>query len=129
ELLDEGVKLFADAFDTLMSVIDAKRGALRDNIAGREHASLGGLQAAVDKRLAAIGKADTIRKIWQKDTSVWGFDKDGEDGKRVKNRLGWLSITDLMLEHAADLERFGRHVKDAGFKRVIFCGSAGINPA
>src|SRR5438034_932137 len=49
ELLDEGVKLFADAFDTLMSVIDAKREALRDNIAGREQASLGSeLQAAVD---------------------------------------------------------------------------------
>src|SRR5579884_569821 len=128
-LLDEGVKLFADAFDTLMSVIDARREALRDNIAGRERASLGNLQAAVDKRLAALAKADTVRKIWQKDAATWGIDKDSEAGKSLKNRLGGLTVTELMLEHADDLQRFGAHVRDAGFKQAIFCGSAGINPA
>src|SRR5207249_4884283 len=130
DLLDEGVKLFADAFDTLMSVIDAKREALRDNIAGREQASLGSeLQAAVDKRLAALAKADTVRKIWQKDSTAWGIDKDSDTGKSLKNRLGWLTVTDLMMEQADDLQRFGAHVRDAGFKEAIFCGSAGINPA
>jgi transaldolase/glucose-6-phosphate isomerase len=129
KLLDEGVKLFVDAFDTLMSVISAKRDALRDNIPGREEASLGGLQAAVNQQLAALAKADTVRKLWNKDSSVFGKDKDSEAGKNIRNRLGWLHITDLLLEHAEDLERFAQHVKDAGFKRAIFCGSAGINPA
>ncbi len=129
ELLGEGVKLFAEAFDTLMSVLEAKREALRDNIAAREDASLGDLQPAVDKRLAALAKADTVRKVWQKDASAWGIDKDSDTGRTIRNRLGWLTVTDLMLEHADDLQRFAAHVKDAGFKEAIFCGSAGINPA
>jgi transaldolase/glucose-6-phosphate isomerase len=129
ELLDEGVKLFAEAFDTLMSVINGKREALRDNIAGREQASLGDLQAAVNSRLAALAKADAVRKIWNKDPSYWGLDPESDGGKAVKSRSGWLTVTDLMLEHADDLQRFGEHVKAAGFKQVIFCGSAGINPA
>ena len=129
DLLDEGVKLFVDAFDTLMSVIDAKREALRDNIAGREQASIGDLQAAVDKRLAALAKADAVRKVWQKDASFWGVDKDSDAGRALKQRMGWLNVTDLMLDHAEDLERFAQHVKASGVKRAIFCGSAGINPA
>jgi transaldolase / glucose-6-phosphate isomerase len=128
-LLDEGVKLFADAFDTLMSVIDAKREALRDNIAGREEASIGDLRAAVEKRLSALAKADAVRKVWQKDGSYWGLDKDSDAGKALKKRMGWLNVTDLMLDRSEDLERFAEHVKAAGFKRAIFCGSAGINPA
>ncbi|HLY65745.1 MAG TPA: bifunctional transaldolase/phosoglucose isomerase [Chloroflexota bacterium] len=125
-LLDEGVKLFADAFDALMSVIDAKRGALRDNIAGREQASLGELQGAVTKRLAALSKADAVRKIWQKDPAYWGQDKDQAAAALVKNRLGWLTVTETMLEHAPDLNRFAGHVNADGIKHAIFCGSSGI---
>jgi transaldolase/glucose-6-phosphate isomerase len=129
ELLDEGVRLFVEAFDTLMSVIDAKREALRDNIPGREQAALGSLQAAVEKRLAALGNAGLVRKIWQKDVSAWGLDGESEAGRRAKQRLGWLTVTDAMLDQVPDLLRFAQHVRDAGFTRVMFCGSAGINPA
>src|SRR5579883_790905 len=129
ELLDEGVKLFQEAFDTLMGVIEAKREALRDNIAGREQASLGSLQAAVDQRLAALAKADAVRKVWHKDGTYWGLDAGSDAAKAAKNRMGWLTVTDLMLEHADDLQRFGEHVKAAGFKKAVFVGSAGINPA
>ena len=123
-LLSEGVKLFVDAFDTLMSVIDAKREALRDNIAGREEAALGPLQADVDKRLAAIAKADVVRKIWQKDVAIWQG-----DAAALKKRLGWLTITDPMQDKAPDLDRFADHVRAAGFKRAIFVGSPNIRPA
>jgi len=121
-LLDEGVKLFAEAFDTLVAVIDAKRGALRDNIAGREQASLGELQKAVDARLAALAKTDSVRRMWRKDPSLW----DGTE--EIKERLGWLTITDKMLECTADLERFAAHVKDSGIKHALLCASAGVLP-
>ncbi|MBV9120230.1 MAG: bifunctional transaldolase/phosoglucose isomerase [Chloroflexi bacterium] len=122
DLLAEGVKLFADAFDTLMSVIEAKREALRDNIAGRCHADLGALEPAVNARLGALAKADTVRRMWKKDISLWGGDDE------IKERLGWLTVTDKMLDCTADLERFASHVQAAGFKRALFCGSSGVLP-
>src|SRR5262249_10756595 len=82
-----------------------------------------------DKRLAAVAKADAVRKVWHKDTTYWGMEPDSDAAKAAKNRMGWLTVTDLMLEHADDLQRFGEHVKAAGFKKAVFVGSAGSSPA
>ncbi|MHB8620270.1 MAG: bifunctional transaldolase/phosoglucose isomerase, partial [Chloroflexota bacterium] len=125
ELLDEGVKLFADAFSTLMQVIEAKREALQDGLAERQQASLGPLGQAVDNRLQAIAKTDGVRKIWQKDPAFWGKQNDADATKSIKNRLGWLSVSDQMLEQVQDLESFAADVKSAGFRHAVLCGMGG----
>ena len=125
ELEDEGVAAFATSFDTLMEVIAVKSEALRDDISGREEASLGALRPAVDRRLADLAKDGAVRNIWEKDPSFWGKAGDEAASKSIKSRLGWLTVTDQMLDQALDLQTFGQEIKDAGFRDAVLCGMGG----
>ena len=65
-------------------------------------------------------RRDVIGRIWQKDHTVWK-PKPSE----ITNRLGWLTITDLMSEQVPALESFAQEVRDAGFRHVVLLGMGG----
>ena len=57
------------------------------------NASIGTYLADVEASLADLSRRDVIGRIWQKDHAVWK-----SEPSEITNRLGWLTITDLMSE-------------------------------
>ena len=81
--------------------------------------SLGTYLADVEATLADLGRGDVMGRMWRKDHTVWK-----PDPTEITNRLGWLTITDLMREQVPALESFTQEVVAAGFRHVVLLGPA-----
>ncbi|HVQ69645.1 MAG TPA: bifunctional transaldolase/phosoglucose isomerase, partial [Bradyrhizobium sp.] len=85
ELVRDGVKLFADAADKLYGAVAQKRAASLGGGIDRQQFALGdGIRKAVADSTEDWRAAATIRRLWQKDQSVW----TGDDENKW---LGWLN--------------------------------------
>lgn len=127
QLQDEGVKAFADSYDSLIEGIRQKQAQLGALATPRITASLGRLEEVVDETVARLHDEGAIRRIWEKDPSLWK--SEPEHQKVIGNRLGWLTIADAMLDHVHSLMRLGREVRDAGYRYVVLLGMGGSSLA
>jgi glucose-6-phosphate isomerase len=88
-------------------------------------AELGELQAAVERRLAALAAAHVVPRLWQADVTVW---KDDPQSPEIRDRLGWLRVQDGMASHAGELRDFAAAVsRDCA--RVVLLGMGGSSLA
>ena len=118
-LVEDGVRLFADAADALLLAVAKKRATLLgSNVASLHYSLPDALDHAVDARLEAWRKDGTVRKIWARDASVW-------TGGPEADWLAWLDIVAERLEHADELEAFQKDVQAAGFEHVLLLGMGG----
>ncbi len=122
-LLDEGVKAFADSFHALIDLIEVKRQAVLASRRRPWAASLGALQAAVDARLEAMAQGGTIARLWAKDASLWKGDPAHQ--VVIRNRLGWLHVTEEMQPHVVELQALAQEAWDEGFRHVMLLGMGG----
>ena len=84
KLVDDGVKLFADAADALLGAVAAKRETfLGERLNGMIATLPGGLQEAVDKRLEQARADAWSRRLAAHDASLW---TNGDEAKW----LGWI---------------------------------------
>jgi transaldolase / glucose-6-phosphate isomerase len=60
------------------------------------------------------------RRVWRKDESLWGG-----PGPEIGNRLGWLTISDAMLEHAGELRELAEGLQEDGFTDAALLGMGG----
>ena len=127
ELTVDGVESFTKSFDTLDECISAKRDTILSGLSERYSASLGGSQPQVNDGLRQVTKDLVVGKIWGKDPSVWKSDPKAQ--ATIKNRLGWLRVTDLMQERADDMKRFAREVRDEDYTSVVLLGMGGSSLA
>jgi glucose-6-phosphate isomerase len=74
----------------------------------------------VEAALADLQQHDVVGRIWQKDHTVWK-----PEPTEITNRLGWLTVTDLMSEQVPTLTSFAREIKGAGFRNVVLLGMGG----
>ena len=82
--------------------------------------SLGAYLPDVEATLADLGQRDVVGRIWRKDHTIWK-----PDPNEITNRLGWLTVTDLMYEQVSALQSFVQEVRDAGFSHVVLLGMGG----
>jgi len=117
KLVEDGVKLFADAADTLLGAIAAKK----DKLAGGK---LNGMEPALpeaQKKTVADGlerarAAAWSRRLWAKDASVW---TGGDEAKW----LGWLASGQGKQVDFAQLKKIAEKAK--GHKDVVLLGMGG----
>jgi transaldolase / glucose-6-phosphate isomerase len=123
QLQDEGVAQFMASFDTMTGSITAKQAAITSGVLDRMKADLG---ASADDVKAALKKMEAeswIRRIWRKDATLW---KDDEAHKKIiANALGWVTVVDLLVEHAGELAAFSQRVRNDGFTHVMLLGMGG----
>ena len=74
----------------------------------------------VQAALAELRQRDVIGRMWRRDHTVWS-----PDPTEITDRLGWLTVTDLMCDQAAALEAFAQEVRDAGYRHVVLLGMGG----
>jgi transaldolase / glucose-6-phosphate isomerase len=119
KLTADGVKLFADAFDTLLAAVEKNtRRASTPQVNAQSATLPAGLDAAVKKNVNDWRAAGKVRRLWQKDASLW---TNGDEAKW----LGWLGITDEQIADAAKLKTFAAEVKAGGFSDVLLLGMGG----
>ncbi len=116
-LVEDGVRLFADAFDKLLAAVAKKRTEILKQQVDEQQLALG---HQLDKKVNEIAEEwrthGNIRKLWQRDKSLWtNTDED--------RWLGWLdSVSDK--EMAAYIA-FAQEIKRDGFKDAVLLGMGG----
>ena len=142
ELLIDGVKQFEGAMDRLLAGIEERREAVLTGrpptIAARIPAAHLGAVAARVKRALEEGVAS---RVWRRDASLWGgpgsrmtrrpLDQTSPDGewaataREIEDRLGWLTVSEPMLEHASQLHAFTEQCLAEGFTDALLLGMGG----
>jgi transaldolase/glucose-6-phosphate isomerase len=122
KLLRDGIAAFVTPFDQLIAGVELAREGV---VTGRPKTIQSVIPDDLENALAArIQKAveDTVAKrVWQRDESLWG----GPGVPEIADRLGWLTISEKMLEAAPDLNAFAGEVRDEGYTDVILLGMGG----
>jgi transaldolase/glucose-6-phosphate isomerase len=128
KLQDDGVKAFADSFESLMQSITSKRAALTSGLLDRMEANLGRYESDVQATVKRAESEQWTRKICRKDASLW---KDEECQQVIiKNSLGWVTVPDQLYDAADELAAFSARISggapgEGGFKDVVLLGMGG----
>jgi transaldolase / glucose-6-phosphate isomerase len=122
KLLREGIEKFVEPFDKLIAGVELTREGI---VTGRPPTIASSipdeLEPALIKRIKQAHAEGVARRIWQRDESLWG----GPGVPEIGNRLGWLTISEKMLELAPALQEFVDQAKADGFTDAVLLGMGG----
>jgi transaldolase/glucose-6-phosphate isomerase len=122
ELLVDGVKQFEDAMDRLLAGIDERRAAVITHKPPTIRVKLeADLQGPVADRVKRAVADSVAPRVWRRDPSLWG----GPGVPEIEDRLGWLTVSETMLEQAPDLHAFVDQVRADGFTDAVLLGMGG----
>ena len=113
KLLRDGIDKFVEPFDKLVAGIEAVREGIVTGRPPTIRSSIpDDLEPAIIDLIAKAKSESVAQKVWSKDESLWG----GPGVPEIGDRLGWLTISDKMLEHIAGLTSFAESC--SGFSDV-----------
>jgi transaldolase / glucose-6-phosphate isomerase len=119
KLVEDGVRLFADAADQLYAAVQKKRRTvLGSKLNTMSYKLPEQLEKNVQAALEDWRKEGKVRRLWDADASLW---TEQDEAKW----LGWLCIVDQQLKGIAQLQDFADEVKNAGFTDVLLLGMGG----
>ena len=127
QLLDDGVKIFANSFHQLMDCISAQRTAILSGARERQAATLGERQSCVHDRLERLERDGFTGRLHAGDASLWSADAKTQEA--IKNRLGWLTVVEKMTDVCDDLTSFADGIRAAGYRDVVLLGMGGSSLA
>src|SRR3954451_22815106 len=119
-LLLDGIAKFVEPFDKLVGGIELVREGI---VTGRPPTLRSSIPDDLEPKLADLvkeaGGGGVAQKVWRKDESLWG----GPGVPEIGDRLGWLTISEKMLEHGDDLVSFAEACSN--FSHVVLLGMGG----
>jgi transaldolase / glucose-6-phosphate isomerase len=122
ELLVEGIEQFEDAMVRLLAGIEDQRTAVATGRPPTIQAKLPAeLEAPVAGQVKAAVSEEVAKRVWRRDPTLWG----GPDVAEIENRLGWLTVAEMMLEQAPALRSFVEDVRADGFTDAVLLGMGG----
>lgn len=123
ELEEEGVKAFADSFDSLLRTIEDRQAGLQRNWHALPN-NLGSFRNLDDPRpdLVTWQSQQILPRLWKKDYTLWGDSPD-----EITNRMDWLDIADTIdLQPVEDLVEA---VTESGYTQSVLLGMGGSSLA
>jgi len=99
----------------------------RLQVAQNQGLQLGSLQAIVDQSCRELESTNAIKRLWERDPLLWK--EDPAHQKVIKNRLGWLTSVDWLIEKTDELLDFQKEITKEGFKDVVLLGMGGSSMA
>ena len=87
-------------------------------------ADLFGYKGLVDSALSEMEEDQIMSRIWSIDHTVWK-----PEPEEITNRLGWLHITEKMLEDLPRLQSFVENVRSEGYTNALLLGMGGSSLA
>jgi transaldolase/glucose-6-phosphate isomerase len=122
KLLQDGVDKFVEPFDDLIGGIElAREGIVTGRPKTIKSVLPDDLEPAIIERLNTAEAEGVAKRIWAHDESLWG----GPGVAEIGNRLGWLNISDKMLEHASELNQFAEKARAEGLEHAVLLGMGG----
>ena len=119
KLLDEGLVLFADAFDKLLKAVDrTNRPSLAAKVNQQSYVLPANLLAAATASIDEWRTAGKMRRLWQRDATLW-------TGADESNWLGWLGVTSGRIPHMQHLLDVAKEAKTGGFTHALLLGMGG----
>jgi transaldolase/glucose-6-phosphate isomerase len=119
QLTDEGVKLFADAFDKLLEAVEkSSKREITPKVSKQKYMLPEKHAAAVKAAIDDWRAGGKVRRLWQRDASLW----TGSDEARW---LGWLDITEKQIQSMDHLKEIASDAKQAGFTHILLLGMGG----
>jgi transaldolase / glucose-6-phosphate isomerase len=122
KLLRDGIAKFVEPFDKLIDGVELTREGI---VTGRpptiQSSIPDELEPAIVERIEQARAEQVAKRIWQRDESLWG----GPGVPEIRDRLGWLTISEKMLEHAPELNEFVEQVRADGFTDAVLLGMGG----
>jgi len=119
QLTAEGVKLFEESFDQLMSAVGKRS---EKNVP----APVSNLTYVLPEDLAKAVKAtledwkthDKVKRLWARDASLWTNDDESK-------WLGWLGITEDQISQRGQFAKIAAEIRSAGFSHMVLLGMGG----
>ena len=122
KLLREGIEKFMEPFDALIGGIELTREGVVTGRPKTIKATLPGeLEPPVIERVQRAQREDVAKRIWAHDETLWG----GPGVPEIADRLGWLTISEKMLEHAGELHEFAEAAMADGLEYAVLLGMGG----
>jgi transaldolase/glucose-6-phosphate isomerase len=122
KLLQDGVDKFVEPFDDLIAGIElAREGIVTGRPKTIKSVLPDDLEPPIVERIHTAQAEGVAKRIWARDEALWG----GPGVAEIGNRLGWLTISDKMLEHAADLQAFAEQARADGLEHAVLLGMGG----
>ena len=119
KLVDEGVQLFADAFDKLLGAVARKRGSLLGRALDSQNSRLSPeLENAVAASLESWRRNGSVRRLWAADASLW-------TGSDESKWLGWLGIVEDQHKRIGQLKALAKDIHEQRFSHVVLLGMGG----
>jgi transaldolase / glucose-6-phosphate isomerase len=119
KLVDEGVQLFADAFDKLLGAVARKRGSLLGGALDGQSSKLSPeLENAVAASLESWRRNGSVRRLWAADASLW-------TGSDESKWLGWLGIVEDQHKRIGQLNALAKDIHAQRFSHVVLLGMGG----
>lgn len=122
KLTADGVKSFAQSFDSLVTTIDARRVDVLRKLTKRHVFRLGKHAQAAAEAGSKLQKEQTISRILKKDASLWKAEPEHQ--KIIGNSLGWLKVAESVRAGLPELTSFADSVRGE-FDRIVVLGMGG----
>jgi transaldolase/glucose-6-phosphate isomerase len=126
KLEEQGVEAFAKDYQKLLNSIAEKRAQVVEGGAVREpplQPKAVSLRSAVDATLDRLEEQKFPQRLWDRDPSLWKNDPAHQ--AVIRNALGWLRVSDVMVGHLEGVSRFVEEVKSVGFTHAVVLGMGG----
>jgi transaldolase / glucose-6-phosphate isomerase len=121
-LLREGIEKFIVPFDRLVESIESTREGIVTGRPPTIRSSIpDDLEPPLIDRVKQAQAEGVAKRVWQKDESLWG----GPGVPEIGNRLGWLTISEKMLDHAEELKGFVDDCRASGLTDAVLLGMGG----
>ena len=118
-LVEEGVQLFADAFDKLLGAVARKRAArLGDQLDSQTSMLAPELETAVAASLESWRQDAKVRRLWAGDAQLW-------TSRDEANWLGWLRIAEDEHDRTDLLLSLAEKIREQDFSHILLLGMGG----
>ena len=118
-LVEEGVQLFADAFDKLLGAVARKRAArLGDQLNSQTSMLAPELEKAVAASLESWRQDAKVRRLWAGDARLW-------TSRDEANWLGWLRIGEDERDRTDLLLSLAEKIREQDFSHILLLGMGG----
>jgi transaldolase/glucose-6-phosphate isomerase len=122
KLLADGIAAFVTPFEALLAGVElAREGVVTGRPKTIQSVIPDELEPALIARVQKAIEEGVAKRVWQKDESLWG----GPGVPEIADRLGWLTISEKMLDAAPDLNAFAEEIRSEGFTDVALLGMGG----
>ena len=118
-LLTDGLRLFTEAFEQLLKSVERQSHEAGAGRINRMTSALPpAMASAVSRSLDEWQEQGKMRRLWQRDASIWTGKDEGE-------WLGWLGITNDQLAHVQRFRQIAEVAQDAAVSDVLLMGMGG----